>query len=141
MLYVSDVAHLVHVAVSEAINCNTPLAISSWKFVIKMGAIFKHSPKVFAAYSAVCDELEEDATKMPSVVPVRWNSFLTAVDAVARNWPQIKAFLEHQDGVPRAGEKIRAHTNIQFSRSIKAVCIFVIPTREADTNHGDRKNT
>lgn len=102
-----DVAHLVHVAVSDAIDGNTSLAALSRKFVIKMGAIFKHSPKVFAVYSAICDERGDDAMKIPSVVSVRWESFLRSVDAIVKTWQQIRAFLEQQDDFPRAGEKMK----------------------------------
>lgn len=72
LIHTAGVSHLIHVAINSAIETANELSIASRKFVIKIGAIFKHSPKLFRTYIEVCQILDLEPVKPSKVIPIRW---------------------------------------------------------------------
>lgn len=110
LIHVSDVAHLVHIAVDKAIGCGSPLAISCKQFVTKMGAVFKNSPKMYAAYKSVCNSMDMDAIKPPAFVPIRWTSYFDTVITVIKMWQPIKVFLVQPPQPPEPPQLLQSES-------------------------------
>lgn len=94
LVHCTDIAHLIHVAVNTTLNCGDELASIAKKFVIKIGALFRHSPKLFRVYEEACVAVDLSVIRPSKIILIRWFSFYEGVQKVIRMWQAIKVFLD-----------------------------------------------
>ena len=85
----------------------TVLNLTSWRRVIKFGAIFKHANKLDQHFKEICLENslhESDFCKPSAVVMVRWYSFYESALSTLKLWQYFLIFLDHPE---TKGEKVK----------------------------------
>ena len=106
IIHIKDVPHLIHVAISASLECQAMRDIRI--VVIRFGAIFNHAHKLERLFRAICVDnglTEEEVSKPPQVVTIRWFSFYNSAIVVRRMWPHLLTFLDHPDcGGAKASE-------------------------------------
>ncbi|XP_064414305.1 uncharacterized protein LOC135357041 [Latimeria chalumnae] len=94
LLHIPCIAHLLHVAIDQALKTNQFRNIN--KFVVHFPAIFKHANKQRRAFFKVCASNNispSDLHVPPHVVPSHWFSWLAAAKYIHAHWDSVTEFL------------------------------------------------
>lgn len=97
---IADISHLIHVAINNALD--SPQMATLRNLIIKIGALFKHSPKQLRKFKNICDSKNIVCKKPRAVILIRWASFYECLKDVIKLWNVLTEFIlgcEQNDGI------------------------------------------